>query len=147
MKAFFVHALSIYLAGITGLYKGVPLGFALQASPYLTAICTALGSITTVLIIHFSGGAFKQWIWKKYGTKKLDEKKGKFTAIMDRYGVIGLGLVGTGIIGPIVTIILGMILVSDVKRLLVYLIIGVIIWSSVLTLIGVVSLELIQQFV
>jgi len=145
MKGFFVHVLSIYLAGITGLYKGVPLGFALQASPYLTALFTALGSITAVFIIYFSGEPFKQWLLKKYGAKKLDKKKGKFTAIMDRYGVIGLGLVGTGIIGPIVTIILGMILVSDVKRLLFFLIIGVIIWSAVLTFIGGLGLEFFQQ--
>jgi membrane protein YqaA with SNARE-associated domain len=138
---------SIYLAGITGLYKGVPVGFALQASPYITALFTALGSLTTVFVLYFSGAPVKNWIINKYGKKKLEKSKGRISVIMEKYGVIGLGVIATGIIGPIITILLGLMLIKDSKRLLLFLSLGVLIWSAALTIIASFSLELLKTLI
>jgi hypothetical protein len=66
---------AVYLAGITGLYKGVPVGVALNAHPVITAGFTALGSITTVFIIYFSGSSLRNWLFKKMGEERLEKKK------------------------------------------------------------------------
>lgn len=145
MDKFFIQASTIYLGGITGLYKGVPIGYALESHPVITALFTALGSITVIYILYFSGTSFKKWILNKYGENKMKKKQGRFRKIMDRYGVAGLGLIATGIIGPIVTVILGMILLENTRKFMFFLTLGVIIWSVLLTLIAGVSINLFQQ--
>ena len=144
MQKLLLQIVTIYIAGITGLYKGVPVGIALNAHPALIAGLTALGSITTVVVINYSGASFKKWIFGKIGKEKLEKKKGKFTHLMDRYGVIGLGLIASGTIGPIPTILLGLITLKDTSRLMIYLIIGIIVWSIGLTAVAVIGLDAIQ---
>ncbi|MGM0497356.1 MAG: hypothetical protein ACQESJ_05520 [Bacteroidota bacterium] len=147
MGTIIIQIVTIYLAGITGLYKGVPVGFAIQASPYLTAACTAIGSLTAVFVIYFSGTSLKKWIINNFGKKKIEKRKSRFTSIMERYGVVGLGLIATGIIGPIITIILGLMLVQETKRLMIFLSIGIVLWSVALTIIASISLDLVKQLI
>ncbi|MFO8233815.1 MAG: hypothetical protein R6U04_00225 [Bacteroidales bacterium] len=146
MRAIFIQILLIYLAGISGLYKAVPLGFAIGASPYITAVFAALGSLTAVFVLFFSGTALKAWILRIYGKKKIAKTKSRFTRIMDRYGVIGLGLFATGLIGPILTVILGILFVKESKRLMIFLCIGIILWSVALTLVGALSMDILIRF-
>ncbi len=147
MNEVFIQIVTIYLAGITGLYKGVPVGFALQASPYVTATFTALGSITAVFVICFSGISLKRWIINKFFRNKIEKKKSRFTSLMERYGVVGLGLLAPGIIGPIITIILGILLVKETKRLMIFLSAGIVLWSVALTIVASISLDLLEQFI
>jgi membrane protein DedA with SNARE-associated domain len=144
MTKLFTQIVSVYIAGITGLYKGVPMGFALQSSPVVTATFTALGSITVVLVIFFSGKPLKNWIKNKLNSK-AEKKEGLFTRIMNQYGIVGLGLIAPGIMGPIVTSILGLIFIKNTGKFLVFLITGIIIWSVLLTLIGYVSIDLVKN--
>lgn len=145
MKAILVQILLIYLAGISGIYKAVPLGFAMGASPYIIAVFTALGSLTAVFVLFFSGTALKEWILRIYGKKKTEKSKGRLKRIMDRYGVIGLGLFATGIIGPLLTVTLGILLMEKSKRFLFFLGIGIVLWSTALTIVGVISLDTLQR--
>ncbi len=138
---------TIYLAGVTGLYKGVPVGIALKAHPALIAALTALGSISAVLVINYSGTSFRKWILSKVGKDSLEKKKGRFTHLMDRYGVIGLGLIASGTIGPIATILLGLITLKETSGLMVYLIIGIILWSIGLTAIAVLGVDAIKAMI
>jgi hypothetical protein len=103
-----------------------------------------LGSITAVLILNYGGESLKKWVLKKIGQDKLEKKKGKFTHLMDKYGVIGLGLIASGTIGPIATILLGLITLKDTSKLMIYLIIGIILWSIGLTFIAVIGVDAIK---
>lgn len=137
---------AVYLAGITGLYKGVPVGIALQAHPLVTAGFTALGSITTVLIIYFSGESLRKWLFGRIGESRLEKQKKKFTHIMDRYGTIGLGLIVSGTLGPIPAALVGMMVVKDTRRLMIFLILGIILWSAGLTALAELGFDLIRNF-
>lgn len=137
---------AVYLAGITGLYKGIPVGIALQAHPLVTAGFTALGSITTVLIIYFSGESLRKWLFGRIGESRLERQKKKFTHIMDRYGTIGLGLIVSGTLGPIPAALVGMMVVKDTRRLMIFLILGIILWSAGLTVIAELGFDLIRNF-
>jgi hypothetical protein len=147
MEKLLIQIGTIYIAGITGLYKGVPVGIALKAHPILIASMTALGSITAVLIINYSGTSFRKWLLSKIGKDNLEKKKGRFTNLMDRYGVIGLGLIASGTIGPIATILLGLITLKKTSRLMVYLIIGIMLWSIVLTAIAMLGMDAIKSMI
>jgi membrane protein YqaA with SNARE-associated domain len=134
MGNFWIQISTIYLAGITGIWKGVPVGFAMEAHPLMTALFTALGSITVVLVLLTAGEPLKQRILSRYSSVKLEKKKNRMMRIMDRYGVAGVGLIATGLIGPILSTLLGLVLISKTRKLMFYLIAGVLLWSSLLTL-------------
>ncbi|MFP4620584.1 MAG: hypothetical protein ACLFM7_04695 [Bacteroidales bacterium] len=144
MENFWIQILTIFIAGVTGIWKGIPVGFAINAHPLLTVGFTALGSIALVMLLLISGEPIKQWILKRYGLRKMEKKQGKFLRIMDRYGIAGIGLIGSGVIGPLLSTILGLILVHRIKRLIAFLVVGIIIWCSVLTALGVLCFELFE---
>jgi membrane protein DedA with SNARE-associated domain len=124
--------LIVFFAGATGMWKGIPAGIALNLHPVLTGFCTAFGSITSVLILFFAGDSFRQWILSKYGSKRIERKKNKFIKLTDRYGVWGLGLLTTGLLGPFTSLLLGLILIKDTRRFLTYLLVGIFVWSFIL---------------
>lgn len=146
MENLWVQISTIFIAGATGIWKGVPVGLAINAHPLVTAGFTALGSIAVVLFLFFSGKSLKKWILKRYGRKQLKKKEGRFSRLMDRYGVAGIGLIGCGVIGPILSTLFGLVLVKKPKRLLGFLIAGIVFWSSLLTILGEMGVLLFQNF-
>jgi hypothetical protein len=143
MGNFWIQISTIYLAGITGIWKGVPVGFAIQAHPMMTALFTALGSITVVFVLLLAGEPLKKWILSRYSPGKLENKKGRMMRLMDRYGVAGVGLIASGLIGPILSTLLGLVLIRKTRKLMFFLIAGVLLWSSLLTLVVSMGLTMV----
>ncbi len=114
------------------MWKGIPVGIALGIQPICNGLFTSLGSVSSVLILYFAGYNFRNWILKQYGQKRIEKKKNKFMKLANRYGVLGLGLITTGLLGPFVSLILRFILLKDIRKFLFYLIAGIFIWSIVL---------------
>jgi len=125
----------VFIAGVSGIWKGIPVGIGLNLSPLYIGLVTALGSITTVLILFFAGEAFRKWILKFYGAKRIERKAGKFVKFANHYGPWGLGLITAGILGPITSMLLGLIFFSNRKKFVIILITGILIWSIILALI------------
>ncbi len=124
--------LIVYLAGATGIWKGIPAGIALGLHPVCTGLFTSLGSLTSVLILYFAGDSFRQWVLSKYGRKRIVRKKSKFKKLSERYGIWVLGLVTTGLLGPFTTLFLGLILLNDTRKFFIYLLVGITLWSFIL---------------
>jgi membrane protein YqaA with SNARE-associated domain len=125
--------LTVFVVGLSGIWKSVPLGLALQIHPVWTALLTAVSSIVTVSVIYLFGEKVKAWIRAHLKKENIEKRKGKFLNLLHRYGMIGLGLLGSGMIGPIMAIILGLLFVPDTKRFLYFTIVGIILWSIGLT--------------
>jgi len=145
MENTILRVISIFLVGITGIWKAIPVGIALKSHPIEIATFTALGSITTVYILYYFGENVKKWVTKKWSKEKLEKKKGKFVTIMDKYGVIGLGIICPGPFGPITSILVGLFVVQKTSRLMPYLVIGIIFWSFALTWFAVSGFKLLQN--
>lgn len=145
MENTFLRIISIFLVGITGIWKAIPVGIALKSHPLEIATFTALGSITTVYILYYFGENVKKWVMKKWSKEKLEKKKGNFTKIMDKYGVIGLGIICPGPFGPITSILVGLFVVQKTSRLMPYLVIGIIFWSFTLTWFAVSGFKMMQD--
>lgn len=137
--------LIVYLAGATGIWKGIPAGIALGVHPGYNGFFTALGSVTSVLILYFAGDAFRAWVLDKYGQKRIEKKKGRFKKFADNYGPMGLGLVTTGLLGPFNSLLIGFILITDIRKFLFYLIAGIFIWSFILSYTFTPVVELISR--
>ena len=135
----------VYIAGITGIWKGIPVGTGLNLYPVYTGLFTAFGSITSVLILYFAVDSFRQWILKLYGTKRIERKKGRFLQFTNRYGPWGLGFVTAGLLGPFTSVILGLILISESRRFLIILMFGILFWSILLAFIFSPLFEIITK--
>lgn len=136
----------VYLAGVSGIWKGIPVGIGLKLVPIYTGLYTALGSITTVLILFFAGDSFKNRVMNLYGEKRIARKKGKFSRFANRYGPWGLGLITSGILGPITSVILGLVFFTNTKKFVVILTAGIFIWSVILAYIFSPIVEMITDF-
>ena len=137
----------VYIAGITGIWKGIPVGIGLSLNPVFIGLFTAFGSITSVLILYFAGESFRQWVLKLYGEKRIERKKGKFLQFTNRYGPWGLGFVTAGLLGPFTSVILGLILISNSRRFLLILMFGILFWSIVLAYIFSPLFEIITRMI
>jgi hypothetical protein len=65
--------------------------------------------------------------------------------LFEKYGIPGMGILGTLLLGPNMTMAMGMIIVKKEKALLLWTGLGIIVWTVVLTLIGTYSVELFQE--
>jgi phosphatidylglycerophosphatase A len=147
MESAIIRFFTIYLVGITGMWKAIPVGMALKSTLLETSVFTALGSITAVFILYYFGESVKRWVLKKWDKNKLERKKGKFSTIMDKYGVAGLGLICPGLFGPITSIIVGLLIINKTSRLMPYLVAGIILWSFLLTWLATTSFDLAKSLV
>lgn len=122
-------AITIYLVGVLGIWKAIPVGIALKSSIFEIGLYTSLGSITTVILLFYFGESVKKWVTKKWSKEKLEKEKGKFSALVDKYGVYGVGILSPGLLGPITAIIVGLLIIKPTSKLMPFLIIGIILWS------------------
>ena len=135
----------IYLTGITGMWKALPVGFLLNSPPVLIALMTCMGALTGVFIMYFFGRKLEACIMKLYSEKNKTKKQNNTRRLFEKYGNPGLGLIGTLIFGQPVVMIMGMILVKDKKTFLVWVSIGTVIWSVALTTLGAYSIEILEN--
>jgi membrane protein DedA with SNARE-associated domain len=136
----------IYLLALTGIIKAVPMGFVLQAPPIMIGLMTLLGGFTSVIFLFFFGYRFKKIILRGMGRKGLEKKRKRGTELLEKYGVAGLGLFGPILIGSAVTIILGILVSDQRRRVLLWSLIGIILWTTVLSLAAAVGLEFVDRF-
>lgn len=109
----------------------VPLGVIYKINPITVVVMSVAGAVTGVIILLFVGGKIKDFIMKKV-KKKYDMKDSKLIHIWEKYGVIGLGVIGSIIVGSPVIAVLGVILNVNKKRLILYTTIGIFIKAVLL---------------
>ncbi|WP_430933165.1 VTT domain-containing protein [Saccharicrinis sp. 156] len=124
---------AVYLAGATGIWKGIPVGIAMGLTPFFTATFTSLGAVSSALLVYFSGEPFRKWLMDKYGSNSIAHKQEKFNNWLQKYGVAGLGLMVTGLLGPFISLMIGMLLLKDTRKFLLFLLLGILIWSFGIT--------------
>lgn len=144
MMETFYSVFVVFIAGILELWLAVPLGLFLNLSPLSTAFFSALGSITAAVIVTFSGAELRiKFLKWRYGTDE-GPKRGRIYRIWKKYGVIGLGLLSPLFFGAPLGTALGIILGADKYSLLLWMILGMIIWSAGLTtavVLGIITLN------
>jgi membrane protein YqaA with SNARE-associated domain len=135
----------IYFAGLTGIWKGVPIGMMLNNSPFIVGFMTLSGSCTATMILYLLGDWVKKYIERRPGWVKMKKKQMKVERLMKKYGTVGLGMIGTITLGPSVTIITGLLLTGAKHKLLMWTIIGILLWTTVITTAAAAGLEIIGK--
>ena len=134
--------LVVYLVGFTGIWKAIPVGFILRTPPFWIGALTVLGASTAVTLLYGFGKRVKVWVIGRIKSGHMTKKRNRAKRLSDHYGAIGFGLFGTLILGPIFTIITGLIITQGGRKLLVWTLIGILVWTPALTTVATVSLDL-----
>ena len=137
----------IFLIGLLGVWKAIPVGLALQCNTLTIILMTACGALVAITIIFLLERKIKEWILKRLNKGRSTKKKGRLNALFEKYGIIGMGIFGTLLLGPNMTMAMGMIIVKKEKQLLLWTAAGIIIWTVVLTLIGRYSIEFFNKLI
>lgn len=133
--------LVLFLA-VLGIWKSIPVGFLLDVHPALVCVMTILGGSLGVLTIFFVGTNIKTYLQKVIKPGKMAKKERRLSGFLEKYGIPGIGLLSTLIMGPGLTMALGITLVKSHTRLLLWVITGVVVWSILLTFIGQVGMNI-----
>lgn len=125
----------VFMVSIVELWLGIPLGLYLDLNPVIITITAAAGSILSAVIVATLGeGLRKRFLKWRYGEKSPET--GKIYDIWRKYGIIGLGLLSPLLLGAPLGAALGIGLGAPKDRLLLWMSIGIVIWSALLTTVG-----------
>jgi len=137
----------IFLLGIVGIWKAVPMGFILEAEPVYIVIMTLLGAYSGLLLIYFTGNRIRNLFTRFYSPQKMKKSQNRIGGIYSKYGAVGLGLMGSLVFGPNITMIIGLFFIHSTRNLLVWLLVGTFIWSITLTSLGMAGMEVIKHLI
>jgi len=131
---------SVFGLGAVELWAAVPAGFALGLHPMATGIVSAVGAFTSGLAVALLGDRARAWLVARHGVPPDGGGHGTIRRIWDRYGVVGLGLLAPLLVGAPLGTALGLLLGAPVRRLLLWVSVGIVLWSALLTAAGALGL-------
>ena len=138
----FWHLLILFCVGAFGLWMAIPVGLAYGFSPLVIAITIIIASATSTSLVYIFGNKVKRYVMSKRGERYLGKSKAKMHRYLNKYGVIGLGLLLPGIFGPALGMAIGITIVRDTKRLLIWSLIGNVIWSIMMASVGALGITI-----
>jgi len=125
------------------IYAAIPAGFAFGLSPWTIFIASVTGGLIGVFVAAFLGNNIRALFHKNKPTKDAVEKKHPMILrLWNKYGIIGLGFLGTISVGAPISLAVGIGLNANTKKLATWCCIGVITRCIVFTLVGWYGLKL-----
>ncbi len=130
------------------IYVAIPTGFAFGLSPWTIFFASVIGGLVGVFVAAFLGDKIRAFIYKTqpvHSTLRVKEKKHKHPMVhrlWNKYGIVGLGFLGTLCVGAPISIAVGVGLNANLKKLLTWCCIGVISRCIMFTLVGYYGLQL-----
>jgi membrane protein DedA with SNARE-associated domain len=120
------------------IYAAIPTGYALSLSPWIIFVASLVGGIVGVFVAAFLGEKIEALVSKHRKPKKVVKEKKPNLAhkLWDRYGIVGLGVVGTFAVGAPVSIAVGVGFNVNMHKLAAWCCIGVLARCAIFTTIG-----------
>ncbi len=124
------------LLGAVELWAAIPAGLTLQLHPVAVGVAAAIGAIVGAVAVVVLGERVRSWLLRRHQGNKGDKQHRVIYRVWDRYGVVGLGLLAPLLTGALLGAALGLAFGVPAKRLLLWMGIGIVLWSTVLTAVG-----------
>jgi membrane protein YqaA with SNARE-associated domain len=140
----FYKILTVAALATFEIYAAIPTGFLFGLSPWVIFFASLTGGIVGVFVAAFLGEKIEAFI-AKYRKPKLVVKEKKPSLahkLMEKYGVIGLGFLGTVTVGAPVSIAVGVGFNVPMHKLALWCCIGVLTRCAVFTTIGFYGIQL-----
>jgi len=125
------------------IYAAIPAGFALGLSAWTIFFASVTGGLIGVFVAAFLGDKIRNLFHKNKPTKETAQKKHPMIIrLWNKYGIIGLGFLGTVSVGAPISIAVGAGLNANIKKLVTWCCIGVVTRCIMFTLVGYYGLKL-----
>jgi membrane protein YqaA with SNARE-associated domain len=120
------------------IYAAIPAGFAFGLNPWVIFAASLIGGITGVFVAAFLGEKIEKLLSKYRKPKKATKEKKPNLAhkLWEKYGIVGLGLVGTFTVGAPVSIAVGVGFNVPMHKLAMWCCVGVLVRCALFTTIG-----------
>jgi membrane protein YqaA with SNARE-associated domain len=139
----FFKAVTVAGLATIEIYAAIPAGFAFGLSPWVIFFASITGGLLGTFVAAFLGDKIRALFHKKKPTKVAAEKKHPMMLrLWNKYGIIGLGFIGTISVGAPISLAVGIGLNANIKKLVTWCCIGVITRCIVFTLVGWYGLKL-----
>ena len=138
----FLKILTVAALATFEIYAAIPAGFAFGLSPWVIFFASVVGGLAGVFVAAFLGDKIRAFFNKNKAPKEDKPKHPMLYRIWNKYGIIGLGFVGTMSVGAPVCIALGVALNANLPKLLTWCCIGVVTRCILFTMIGYYGLKL-----
>jgi membrane protein YqaA with SNARE-associated domain len=125
------------------IYAAIPAGFAFGMSPWTIFFASVTGGLAGVFVAAFLGDKIRAFFHKKKPAKDITQQKHPMVhRLWNKYGIIGLGFLGTLSVGAPISIAAGVGLNANINKLITWCCIGVLTRCILFTLIGYYGLQL-----
>lgn len=138
----FLKTLTVAGLATFEIYAAIPMGFAFGLSSWTILGATITGGLIGVFVAAFLGDRIRAFFRKDKPVKEKPGKNQWIHRIWHKYGIIGLGFLGTLSVGAPISIAVGVGLNANLKKLLTWCCIGVIARSVLFTLVGHYGVQL-----
>jgi membrane protein YqaA with SNARE-associated domain len=124
------------------IYAAIPAGFAFGLSPWIIFAASLGGGLAGVFVATFLGERIQRMLARFRKPKEPKPKTGVIFRIWEKFGVIGLGFLGTMTVGAPVSIGVGVGFNVPLRKLLVWCCLGVITRCALFTTLGHFGMKL-----
>jgi hypothetical protein len=138
--------LSVAAIAVVELWAAVPAGIAMGLPALLVWAATVCGALVGIGVIVFAGDRLRAWLIARLGHGGA-RPGGRLRRLWDRHGVIGWGLLAPLLLGAPLAAAIGVALGAARGRLVFWLGAGVVVWTTVLTVVAVLGEEAVLRFV
>lgn len=125
-------------------YAAIPAGFVFELHPLTIFGASTIGGLVGVFVAAFLGDKIRLFIYrfkKPASPKKTDSLAYR---LWNKYGIIGLGFLGTMTIGAPISLAVGVGLNAPLKKLITWCCVGVLVRCAVFTAIGHFGLKIFE---
>jgi membrane protein YqaA with SNARE-associated domain len=137
----FIKFLTVAALASFEIYAAIPAGFVFGMSPWLIFLASVTGGLAGVFVAAFLGDRIRRFFDK--GKPKITKPKtGLVHRIWNKYGTVGLGLLGTITVGAPVSLAVGIGFKAPLQKLITWCCIGIITRCVAFTLLGYYGLKL-----
>ncbi|MCU7547563.1 hypothetical protein OCK74_00480 [Chitinophagaceae bacterium LB-8] len=106
-------------------YAAIPAGFAFHLSPLAIFLSSVSGSLLGLILTAFLGDRLRLYFSKKKELKENKPRNSLIDKIWRKYGVIGVGILGTLTVGAPASVAVGLGLNGSVRKLMIWCSIGI----------------------
>ncbi len=132
----FYKILTVAALATFEIYAAIPAGFAFGLPAITIFIASTIGGLFGVFVAAFLGDKIRAFIQRKWPSKKEKKVSPLALKLWNKYGIIGLGILGTMTIGAPISIAVGVGLNAEIKKLVLWCCVGVVTRCVIFTFIA-----------
>lgn len=127
------YGLVVVLAMLAGGWA-IPAGVLLDLNPWGVYVAAVVGSLGFTLMVLALGGRARDVLVRRFYPDAAERvAASQAGAILDRWGTVGLAVVGSTVLGPSLTLLAALVLGVDRRRFAIWYVVATVIGFALLT--------------